>query len=128
MAEEADGRGAVDERVRGLVEALRATPAMERFRLATERFRTDAELRRLQAGALWIRERIQAAERQNRHDPNLFMEARETNARLQRHPLVIEFLEAREEAQDLMRAANLQMATVLGFDIAASVGRGGGCC
>lgn len=128
MAEASEnGRGVVTERVRELVEALRAAPVIELFRAAEARFRADTELARLQAGLRWTHEQLQEAEREKRHDPRLFQEVREAQARLQGHPLVIEFLAAREAAQDLLRETNQEMAAVLGVDIGASVGRAGGC-
>jgi cell fate (sporulation/competence/biofilm development) regulator YlbF (YheA/YmcA/DUF963 family) len=123
-----DGRGAVTERVRELVEALRAAPAIEQFRAAQERFRADTELGRMQAGLRWSHERLQRAQQEKRHDPRLFQEVRDAQARLQRHPLVVDFVEARQAAQDLLRETNQEMATILGIDIGGSVGRAGGCC
>jgi cell fate (sporulation/competence/biofilm development) regulator YlbF (YheA/YmcA/DUF963 family) len=122
-----DGRGVVTERIRELVESLRAAPAIERFRAAEERFRADTELGRIQAGLRWSHEQLQKAEREKRHDPRLFQEVRDAQTRLQRHPLVIEFLTTRQAAQDLLRETNQEMAAVLGVDIGASVGRAGGC-
>ena len=122
MAEEPEnGHGVVTERVRALVEALRAAPAIEQFR-------ADAELGRIQAGLRWSHERLQKAQREKRHDPRLFQEVRDGQARLQRHPLVIEFVTARQAAQDLLRETNQEMAAVLGVDVGASAGRAGGCC
>jgi cell fate (sporulation/competence/biofilm development) regulator YlbF (YheA/YmcA/DUF963 family) len=123
-----NGRGVVTERVRELVEALWAAPAIEQFRTAEERFRADAELGRIQAGLRWSHERLQKAQREKRHDPRLFQEVRDGQARLQRHPLVIEFVTARQAAQDLLRETNQEMAAVLGVDVGASAGRAGGCC
>jgi cell fate (sporulation/competence/biofilm development) regulator YlbF (YheA/YmcA/DUF963 family) len=129
MAEEPEnGRGVVTERIRELVEALRAVPAIEQFRAAEERFRADTELARLQAGVRWSHERLQKAEREKRHDPRLFQEVRDAQARLQRHPLVIDFVATRQAAQDLLRETNQEMGAVLGVDIGGSVGRAGGCC
>jgi len=129
MAEASEnGRGVVTERVRELVEALRAAPAIEQFRAAEARFRADTELGLIQAGLRLSHERLQKAQREKRHDPRLFQEVRDAQARLQRHPLVIEFVEARQAAQDLLRETNQEMAEVLGVDIGGSVGRAGGCC
>jgi cell fate (sporulation/competence/biofilm development) regulator YmcA (YheA/YmcA/DUF963 family) len=129
MAEASEnGRGVVTERVRELVEALRAVPAIEQFRAAEARFRADTELARLQAGVRWSHERLQKAELEKRHDPRLFQEVRDAQARLQRHPLVIEFLTTRQAAHDLLRETNQEMAALLGIDIGGSVGRAGGCC
>lgn len=127
MTNAEDGRGELSERVRELVAALQGAPAIERFRAAEERFRTDAELGRMQAGLRWNHERLQQAEREKRHDPRLFQELRDTQARIQRHPLVVEFVAARNEAQDLLRMVNQEMTEVLGVDIGGSVGRAGGC-
>ena len=128
MAEEPEnGHGVVTERVRALVEALRAAPAIEQFRAAEERFRADTELARLQAGVRWSHERLQKAEREKRHDPRLFQEVRDAQARLQRHPLVVAFVTARQAAHDLLRETNQEMAAVLGVNIGGSVGRAGGC-
>ena len=91
-----DGRGIVNEGVRGLVEALRATPTLARFRVALDRFRTDEELGRMQAELRASHERLQQAEREKRHDPQIFKEVRELQAQLQEHPLVLEFVAARE--------------------------------
>jgi len=117
-----DGRGVVTERVRELVEALRAAPAIAQFRAAEERFRADTELGRMQTGLRWSHERLQKAEREKRHDPRLFQEVRDAQARLQRHPLVIEFVTTRQAAQDLLRETNQEMAALLGVDIGASAG------
>jgi len=129
MAEASEnGRGVVTERVRELVEALRAVPAIEQFRAAEARFRADTELGRLQAGVRWSHERLQKAEHEKRHDPRLFQEVRDAQARLQRHPLVVEFVTTRQAAHDLLRETNQEMAALLGIDIGGSVGRAGGCC
>ena len=53
---------------------------------------------------------------------------RDAQARLQRHPLVIDFVATRQAAQDLLRETNQEMGAVLGVDIGGSVGRAGGCC
>lgn len=127
MAKAGDGREALAERVLELVEALRAAPAIERFRAAEERFRSDAELGSMQAGLRRSHEQLRIAERERRHDPRLFQEVRDTQTRLQRHPLVVEFVAARQEAQDLLRRANEEMTAVLGVDLGASVGSAGGC-
>ena len=81
----------------------------------------------MQAGLRWSHEQLQKAEREKRHDPHLFQEVRDAQARLQRHPLVIDFVAARQAAQDLLRETNQEMAAVLGVDIGASAGRAGGC-
>ncbi len=128
MAEPSDdGRGVVSERVRDLVEALRATGVIERLRTAEERFSADTELRRLQAGLRWTHEKLQEAERAGRHDPRLFQEVRQSQAQLQKHPLVIEFVAAHKEAEELLRATNQEMTAVLGVDVGASAGRAGSC-
>jgi cell fate (sporulation/competence/biofilm development) regulator YlbF (YheA/YmcA/DUF963 family) len=127
MAEQEDGRGLVTQRVRELVETLRAAPAIQRYRDAEERFRADAELGRMQTALRWSYEKVQKAERQGRHDARLFQEVRDAQARIQRHPLVIEFVSARGEAQELLRATNDAMTEVLGLDVGASGGRAGAC-
>ena len=123
-----DGRAVVAQRVLELVEALRVTPAIERFRAADERFRGDAELTQLQAGLRLTHQQLQQAEREGRHDGRLFREVRESQARLQQHPLVVEFVAARKAAQDILRETNQEMTGVLGLDVGASAGRSGGCC
>jgi cell fate (sporulation/competence/biofilm development) regulator YlbF (YheA/YmcA/DUF963 family) len=127
MAEAEDGRAAVTQRVLELVEALRAAPAIERYRTAEKRFRADKELGRMQAGLRWSHQQLQKAEREKRHDPRLFQEVRDGQARLQRHPLVVEFVQARQDAQDLLRETNQEMASILGVDIGGSVGPAGAC-
>lgn len=122
-----DGRGVVTERVRELVEALREAPAIELFRAAELRFRNDEELGQMQAGLRLKYQQLQRAESEKRHDPRLFQEVRDMQARLQRHPLVVEFVTARQAAQDLLRQTNEAMTAVLGVDVGASVGRAGGC-
>ncbi len=123
-----DGRSVVAQRVVELVEALRATPAIERFRTADERFRGDADLTRLQAGLRWTHQQLQKAEREGRYDARLFQEVRESQSRLQQHPLVREFVAARNGAQDLLRETNQEMTAALGVDVGASAGPSGGCC
>jgi cell fate (sporulation/competence/biofilm development) regulator YmcA (YheA/YmcA/DUF963 family) len=123
----ADGRGVVSERARELVEALRATPTIERFRAAQERFRADEELGRMQAELRESQERLQHAQSERRHDPQLFKRVRDLQEQLQQHPLVLEFVAARQEAQDLLRLANQEMTAILGLDVAANTPRTG-CC
>jgi cell fate (sporulation/competence/biofilm development) regulator YlbF (YheA/YmcA/DUF963 family) len=123
-----DGHEAVTERVRELAEALKNAPPVARYRAAEERFRADAELQRLQSGLRWSHEQLRKAEREGRHDARLFQEVRDGQARLQRHPLVVEFVAARQEARDFLRETNDVMTEVLGVDIGGSVGRSGGCC
>jgi cell fate (sporulation/competence/biofilm development) regulator YlbF (YheA/YmcA/DUF963 family) len=122
-----DGRGAVTQAVLDLVEVLRADPSIGRFRAAEERLRADAELVRMQAGLRWSHEKLQRAASEKRHDARLFQEVRETQARLQRHPLVVEFVTARRAAEELLRETNAAMTAVLGVDIGASAGRAGSC-
>jgi len=121
-------RSVVTARARELVAALRATPAIERFRAAEERFQTDTELARMQAGLRWSQERLQQAKLEIRHDPRLFREVRDAQAQFQKHPVVVEFVAARAAAQDLLRRTNAAMTEVLGVDVGASAGRAGGCC
>lgn len=122
-----DGRGVVTERVRELVEALRAMPGIERFRAAEKHFLSDEELNRMKAELRRNHEQLQRAEREKRHDPRLFQEVRDGQSRLQKHPLVVEFLAARAEAQELLLKMNAAMSAILGVDIGASVGRAGSC-
>lgn len=127
MAEREDARGLVTQRVRELVETLGAVPAIRRFCEAEERLSADAELGRMQTGLRWSYGKVQEAEREGRHDARLFQEVREAQGRIQRHPLVIEFVSARQEAQELLRATNDAMTEVLGLDVGASGGRAGAC-
>lgn len=122
----ADGGELVKERLREFVESLRATPTLARFREAEERFRNDPELGRAQAELRQGYERLQEAERDKRHDPQLFAAVRELQAELQRNPLVVEFVAARDGVQDLLRMANQEMTAILGVDIAANAPRS--CC
>lgn len=128
MTQPVNGDDVVKERARELAAALSAAPAIGRYRAAQERFRGDAALGEMQAGLQAAYERLQAAERELRHDPGLFQEVRSLQARLQRHPVVVEFGSARSAAQDLLRQVNAVMTEALGVDIGASVGRSGGCC
>lgn len=127
MAKEQRVPTAVAEQVRELVEALRAAPEMVRFRAAEEQFRTDAELDRMRLGLRFSFQNLQRMDREGRHDPRLFQEVRETQARLLRHPLVVEFSTARAAAQDLLREANGAMTAILGVDVGATGGRAGAC-
>ncbi len=127
MVKADDGRGVVTERVRELVEALRTAPAVQRFRTAEEQFRGDAELSRMQAEVRRTYGEVVRAQSENRHDPRLFQEVRDGQARLQKHPLVVEFVAARAAAQDLLRQTNVEMSAILGLDIGVSVGRAGAC-
>ncbi len=122
-----DGRTAVSERLGDLVEALLATPTLNRYRVALERFRTDGEILRLQAALRATHERFREAQQAKRHDPQLFKEMRELQAQLQEHPVVLEFVAARDGAEDLLRMTNQEMTAILGIDLAASLPRTG-CC
>ncbi len=125
-ATKADGNALVKERLQEFVDALLATPTIGRFRTAEERFRNDPELSRAQGELRQSYDRLQEAQREKRHDPQLFADVREQQAALQRHPLVVEFVAARDEVQDLLRMANQEMTAILGVDIAATAPRS--CC
>ncbi len=105
---------------------MRSTPTVARFRAAGERFRSDPELTRAQAELRESYERLQEAQRDQRHEPQLFAAVRQQQAQLQRHALVVEFVAARDEVQDLLRMANQEMTAILGVDIAANAPRS--CC
>lgn len=123
-----NGNAMVLEKGRELIEALRATAVIEAYQRAEERFRKAAELRRVRADFERVAGAFQRAQGQGTLTHAQIREAREVQARLQRHPLVQEFLAARDAAGRFLQEVNRVMSEVLGVDVGATAGPAGGAC
>ncbi len=123
-----DGRSAILERTRALGKALRATPTLQRLAAGEQRFRNDPDVRRireeLQRHLATFQQSQQAGTLQEGHVRGV----REAQARLQDHPVVAEFLEARQGVSLFLQETNRAISEILGLDFAQAVRPAGGAC
>ena len=119
-----DGRENVLRRTDEFIEALRATPAVQRFAEASRRFEADQEVQSLM-GTL---QRFQRAQQTGEVLGTRFQDVRNAQARLQNHPVVQEFLAARDAVGALLQETNLVISEILGLDFGQTVGPAGGAC
>lgn len=123
-----DGRSAVLERTREFVAALKATPAVERFAAAQARFRTDPEVQEILQGLQSQVDDFQRAQQDGTLQEEQIRQVREAQARFQAHPLVREFLEAREAVGLFLQETNRVISGILGLDFGQTAGPAGGAC
>lgn len=112
------------QRTEEFIEALRATPAIRRFKEASRRFEADQEVQSL-LGRL---QRFQQAQQRGTATSTEVQDARDAQARIQRHPLVREFLAARNGAGALFLQTNQAISEVMGIDFGQTAGPAGGAC
>lgn len=123
-----DGFTQILAMTRDLADALRATPTIAAYRQAEERCRSDTQLGLLREEFERVARAFRQAEARGTLTQGQVRQAREVQARLQQHPLVQEFLTARDEAGRLLQMVNRAMSEVLGLDVGATVGPAGGAC
>lgn len=123
-----DGFERVAAMTRDLADALRATPTIAAYRQAEARFRSDPQLRLLREEFERVAQTFREAQARSTVTQAQVRQVREVQTRLQRHPLVQEFLAARDAAGRLLQEVNRAMSEVLGLDVGATVGPAGGAC
>jgi cell fate (sporulation/competence/biofilm development) regulator YlbF (YheA/YmcA/DUF963 family) len=123
-----DGRSAVLERTRELVAALKATPSIQRFVVAQDRFQTDSGIQRLLADVQRKAQTFQRAQQDGTVQEEQIQQVREAQARFYDHPLAQEFLQARDAVGTFLQETNRVISEILGFDFGQTVGPAGGAC
>ncbi len=123
-----EDRSAGLERSREFGKALKATPTLQRLAAAEQRFRSDPDVQRireeLQRHLATFQRTQQAGTLQEGHVRGV----REAQARLQDHPVVAEFLEARQAVSLFLQETNRAISEILGLDFAQTVRPAGGAC
>ncbi len=109
---------------RGFVDALKATGVARRFTEATRRFESDTEVQ----GLLDTLQRFQRAQRTGEILAEGVEDIRKAQVRLQAHPVVNEFLAARDALGSFLQEANVEMSQVLGVNFGQTAGPAGGSC
>jgi cell fate (sporulation/competence/biofilm development) regulator YlbF (YheA/YmcA/DUF963 family) len=125
---ESDGRARVIQHADAFITALRATPVVQRFADAQRRFDTDPEVRALLETFQRLADGFQRAQRAGEARPDQVREIRDAQARIQAHPLVREFVDAREAVGRFLQETNLVISEVLGVDFGQTAGPAGGAC
>jgi len=128
MDPQGDGHLKVSAAARELVEALRATPVIQAYRQAEKLFHEDPEVRRLRANVERAIEAFQRSQEKGTLTQSQIDEARNLQARLQNHPVVKEFLAARDAAGEFLQGVNRSITEILGVDLGATVGPRRGTC
>jgi cell fate (sporulation/competence/biofilm development) regulator YlbF (YheA/YmcA/DUF963 family) len=110
----ADNLATVQQRTDEFIEALLATPAIRRFREAARQFETDPEVQSL----LETLQRFQQAQQAGLDLSNSLQDIRDLQLQIRNHPVVQEFLSARDEAGALLQETNVAISQPLGLDFA----------
>ncbi len=117
-----DDRELVLERTDEFIRAIKATPVGQRFAEAKRRFEGDKEVQSLM-------ETIQNFQKaQQSLQSTDIQSVRKAQTRLRSHPVVQEFVAARDAVGVLLRDANREVSEVLGIDVAQTVAPASGCC
>ncbi len=120
-----DGRAQVLQCTDQFIAALRATPAIQRFVEAERRFEADEEVQRL----METLQRFQRAQRTGEGSVGDMLAVRDAQVRIQNHPLVQEFLAARDGVGGFFQKTNQAISEVLGLDFGQTAGpASSGCC
>lgn len=125
--EKTDGFSEILERTRQFVAALKAVPAVQRFKVAEQRFRTDPELQRIMEELRQKMETFREAQAAGTLRAEQVQQVREAQGRLQQHPLVQEFSAARETAGLFLQETNRVISEILGLDFGQLIRAGGAC-
>jgi cell fate (sporulation/competence/biofilm development) regulator YlbF (YheA/YmcA/DUF963 family) len=121
-------RSPVLERTREFVTALKATPSVQHFVAAQHRFQTDAEVRQIMADLQRKTDAFQEAQQDGTLREEQIQDVRAAQARFQRHPLVREFVQARDAAGVFLQETNHVISEILGLDFGQTAGPAGGAC
>ncbi len=123
-AERIEGREAVLRCTDTFVDALKSTSAVQRFIGAAHRFESDQEVQTLM-GVLRQFQLAQQAATISRAD---LQEVRDAQIHIRNHPVVVDFLTARDEVGMLLQETNRVISEVLGLDFGQTAGPAGGSC
>lgn len=113
---------AILERAQHFVEALKATPAYCRFASADRRFRADLEAQQIVQELQEMTAEFHQAKRAGTLGQEQVQEVLEAQARLRDHPLIRDFMQARDEVELLLQDTNRAISEVLGFDFGRAAG------
>jgi cell fate (sporulation/competence/biofilm development) regulator YlbF (YheA/YmcA/DUF963 family) len=119
-----DGRESVLRRTDEFIAALKATPVVRRYAEAARRFQEDQEVQSL----MRTLQRFQRAPQAGEGLSTELQDARDAHARLRNHPVVEEYLAARDAVGALLRETNLLISQILGLDFGQTAGSGGCAC
>ena len=125
---ESDGHARVMQQTDAFIRALRATPVVQRFVGAQRRFDTDPEVQKRLETFQRLADGFQRAQQAGDARPDQVREIRDAQARVQAHPLVREFVAAREAVGVLLQETNLAISEVLGVDFGQTAGPARGAC
>ncbi len=129
MGRDGSGDGSpVLERTREFVTALKATLSVQHFVTAQRRFQTDAEVREIMADLQRNAEAFQKAQQDGTLREEQIQTVRAAQARFQQHPVVREFVQAREAAGVFLQETNRVISELLGLDFGQTAGPAGGAC
>lgn len=119
-----DGRENVLRRTDEFIEALKATPVVRRFDEAARRFEGDPEVQSL----MGILRRFQQAQQKGGLIATELADVQGAQMRIRNHPVVQEFLAARDAVGELLQETNRAISEVLGLDFGQTAGPAGGAC
>lgn len=112
----------VQQRTDEFIEALLATPALSRFQEAAQRFESDPEVQSL----IETLQRFQQAQQAGLDISESLQEVHDAQTRIRNHPVVQEFLSARQELSELIQATNVAISEPIGLNFGQAVGSAGG--
>lgn len=109
----------IEEAAANFAASVRQVAAVAAYMEAEEAFQTDEELRAQRERFNDLGQRFQSARANGMLTDALVAEVRREQARLQSHPLVVEYGKRRQEALAFLQATNARMSEILGVDFAA---------
>lgn len=112
----------VQQRTDEFIEALLATPALSRFQVAAQQFESDPEVQSL----IETLQRFQQARQAGLDISENLQEVRDAQTRIRNHPVVQEFLSARQELSELIQATNAAISEPIGLNFGQAVGPASG--
>lgn len=107
-----------------LVEALKSTPAVQRFAEASHRFETDPDVRSI----VDVLQRFQRVQQSGGMSERELEAARDAQARFHGNEVVQFFIAAQGSVQSLLKEANRVVSETLGLDFAQTGDPAGGGC
>lgn len=119
-----DGREDVLRRTEEFVQALKSTPVVLHFNGAARRFKADLEVQSLMATL----QRFQQAQQNGGVTSAELKDVRDAQMRIRNHPVVQEFLAARDAVGAFLQETNQAISEVLGLDFGQTAGPAGGAC
>lgn len=107
---------------------VRSSQVMQRFQTAQERYNNDPEVSQLRNEFMSLTRALQQKQYNNTLTQEEIGQYKKLQLTLGSHPIAREFVQAQQEIVELLKACNIGLCEVLGFDFAATAALVASCC